>query len=150
MQTLLTQAVKAAGSYKPEDALPYIEEQLTGGEYETLHGFLSWVMEKGRTFGHNLPDVFADYEATLPKRKQKPAPFKFKPSKRVDGKASPSNAERAARAEAALTSYEGFEEDEPHLALQDFLSDVMHLCDRERWDFDDVLRMASGNWNAER
>ena len=33
--------------------------------------------------------------------------------------------------------------------VQDLLSDLMHLCERNDWDFTELLRVATENFNAE-
>lgn len=53
----LLEGCKEAGSYAPGDVLHRIEESLTGDEYESAMGFLTWVTETGRTFGHGNIDA---------------------------------------------------------------------------------------------
>ena len=72
----------------------------------------------------------------------------FRPNRKVDGPASPSCQDHSNKAEAALKGYDLKLERET--AVQDLLSDLMHLCDRKGFDFDDVLRMAKNNYEAER
>jgi hypothetical protein len=82
---------------------------------------------------------------------QNMAKFKFKPGKDIDD-AGQTNAVRATRAEYSIR--EGFEiraEDEIESAnAADLVSDIFHLCDRDGWDVDEVVRMAIANWKDER
>lgn len=75
---------------------------------------------------------------------------KHRPRKQVDGVASPTNAKRAERAYRTLIAYEGRRRVEmaPEL-VRDLISDLMHLCDREKIDFDNELGMAIINYSAE-
>lgn len=59
----LTMGCKSAGSYDPNEALSSVEEQMTGEEYQIAQAFLKWLTENKRTFGHNLPLVWAEYQA---------------------------------------------------------------------------------------
>jgi hypothetical protein len=62
LQSLLIEAVKQEGSYDPEEALPYVEEQMTADEYKTAVAFLTWVNKNGKKFGHgNIQEVFAEF-----------------------------------------------------------------------------------------
>lgn len=62
-KTLLLTALKHSGTYDPEETLPYIEEQLTGEEFDLASEFLLWVHRNERTFGHgNFEDVFQEYK----------------------------------------------------------------------------------------
>jgi hypothetical protein len=49
--TLLLMGCKQMGSYRSEEVLPCIEEQLTGNDYDLLNSFLNWVVAKGMPFG---------------------------------------------------------------------------------------------------
>jgi len=63
LKTLLHMAVKQSGTYDPEEALTYVEEQLTGEEFDLASEFLLWVHRNERTFGHgNFEDVFQEYK----------------------------------------------------------------------------------------
>jgi hypothetical protein len=77
--------------------------------------------------------------------------FKFKPGKDIDD-VGQTNAVRAARAEQSIR--EGFEiraKDElESVNAADLVGDIFHLCDRNGWDVDDVIRMAIANWKDER
>lgn len=65
---------------------------------------------------------------------------KFRPNKDIDHSGF-TNDVRADRAEQALMAYRGGDRpDESH--WRDFLSDFMHLCDRENLDFARVLSWA--------
>jgi hypothetical protein len=64
----------------------------------------------------------------------------------------PVNNERADSAAAALASYGGGGDMVTGGALEsltDFLSDLMHLCDREGIDFDHQLESARNHFNCE-
>lgn len=74
---------------------------------------------------------------------------RFKPSRRVDGKLSPTNMWRADRAKDALAKFRGNEEpDEADFA--DLLCDMMHLAHRDGIDFQKELKRASSNYKEER
>ncbi len=62
VEALLHSSVRAAGSYKPDDVMFRIEEQLTGDEYDACHAFLTWIVKTDRGFGHNLPTVWDEWE----------------------------------------------------------------------------------------
>jgi hypothetical protein len=57
----LRQSVKICGSLEPYRVLPYFEEQLTLDEYEEIETFLKWLIENSRSFGWNLPEVYAEF-----------------------------------------------------------------------------------------
>lgn len=59
---LLRQAVKQSGVYDPDYALTFVEEDMTQDEAETAQRFLSWCYYDGHTFGHNIAEVFAEWE----------------------------------------------------------------------------------------
>lgn len=64
LETLLFMACKQSGSYDPDEALTYIEEQLTSDEYHTATAFLSWVSadEATRKFGNaNIKERFKEF-----------------------------------------------------------------------------------------
>jgi hypothetical protein len=58
------------------------------------------------------------------------------------------NDQRAAYAHELLSGSHHYDPAEPH-GIQDLLSDLMHLCERNEWDFADLLRIATDNFNAE-
>jgi len=60
--SLLRRAVSSAGSFDPDECLFYVEEEMTIDEGKAAQHFLRWCVENKRTFGHNLPVVFAEYE----------------------------------------------------------------------------------------
>lgn len=71
----------------------------------------------------------------------------------------PTNEDRAEWARAGVWAFgeetnqirkDGSMNDELETITQDLLSDIMHLCDVEGFDFDDVLRRARGNYDEER
>ena len=80
--------------------------------------------------------------------------FKFKPNKCVDGDGCPSNATRAAWAEAGLCAFlvatgepnDGDNRD----SIGDLIADLLHLCDRIDVDATAVLAAARHNWECER
>lgn len=59
---LLQQAVSMEGSYNPDDCLYRVEESMTGEQYETAEAFLTWCHTNGKTFGHNIQDVFEEFQ----------------------------------------------------------------------------------------
>ena len=77
--------------------------------------------------------------------------FKFKPVKDIDD-VGQTNAVRAARAEQAIR--EGFKiskKDElESVNAAGLVGDIFHLCDRNGWDVDEVVHMATADWNDER
>lgn len=58
------------------------------------------------------------------------------------------NGQRAEYALEILSNSRHYDETDPS-GLQDLLSDLMHLCERNGWDFTDLLRVATDNFNAE-
>lgn len=61
-EPLLLNAVRAAGSYSPDEVLPYIEESLTVSEASDIREFLGWVHKHGRGFGHgNIGAVWREF-----------------------------------------------------------------------------------------
>ena len=61
------------------------------------------------------------------------------------------NQQRASYARDALKfseHYSGYNENDS-CAVQDLLSDLMHLCNGKEWDFGEILRVATNNFNAE-
>jgi hypothetical protein len=77
--------------------------------------------------------------------------FKFNPGKDIDD-AGQTNARRATRAENSIR--EGFkmgaEDEVESVNAADLVGDIFHLCDRNGWDVDEVVRMAIANWKDER
>ena len=65
IEVKLHEGVKETGSYNPDDVMFTIEESLTGEEYDQIEGFLHWVHDNGRTFGHNLPEVWDEWQKTI-------------------------------------------------------------------------------------
>lgn len=63
LETLIREGVKMSGSYKPEEAMLYIEESLTLAEFIQVEAFLQWTTDNSRTFGWDLPEVYADFVA---------------------------------------------------------------------------------------
>jgi hypothetical protein len=58
------------------------------------------------------------------------------------------NEQRAGYAADALASSPHYDADDSS-GVQDLLSDLMHLCRVRGYDFDDLLRVAADNFNAE-
>ena len=77
--------------------------------------------------------------------------FKFNPRKDIDG-VGQTNAVRAARAEQAIRKGFGIctKDEVESVNAADLVGDIFHLCDRDGWDVDEVIRMATGNWKDER
>lgn len=78
--------------------------------------------------------------------------FKFKPDKRIDGKGTISNGERASFGAACVDLYgqmqahpRGDEADG-----RDLISDICHWYDREGKDAEEEVRMALDRWREER
>jgi hypothetical protein len=67
----------------------------------------------------------------------------------ADGFTSPNTCAR--RANAALSAYvvEYGDPQDDRCSIQDLVSDIMHLCNAQGWDWRDVERMARSNHNAE-
>jgi hypothetical protein len=62
LRTLLLMGVRHAGSYDPDDVLPYFEESLTFSECETTRDFLSWCHTNNKKFGHGtIDDRWAEF-----------------------------------------------------------------------------------------
>lgn len=53
-------AAKHAG-FDPDEAMPLIEEELTAKEEKLMREFFEWLHANNRTFGWNLPDVYAEF-----------------------------------------------------------------------------------------
>jgi hypothetical protein len=68
LKTLLLMAVKQSGSYNPDDTLFYIEEHLTGQEYDTAKAFLTWIHQQDWYFGE--ANIKARYKEWLNRRYQ--------------------------------------------------------------------------------
>jgi len=84
--------------------------------------------------------------------------FKFDPDK-VRELNTPSNGSRAKAAARALNLHEiaiGDRKEEEtfhlseHCQATDLVANLGHLCDREGWDFETVLRSAEAHWRHER
>jgi hypothetical protein len=58
------------------------------------------------------------------------------------------NGQRAEYALEALSSSQHYD-DSDLCGVQDLLSDLMHLCNQKEWDFPELLRVATDNFNAE-
>jgi hypothetical protein len=58
------------------------------------------------------------------------------------------NQQRGSYAAEALKLAKHYEADDPS-GVQDLLSDLMHLCHGQGYDFTEVLRVATDNFNAE-
>lgn len=58
------------------------------------------------------------------------------------------NKERARRAEMALKA-QGYWDCGESYAAADLIDDIMHLCIREKWDFEHVLESARGHFECE-
>jgi len=55
-------AVKAEGTYNPDEVMYLFEESLTFAEYDKIKGFLSWVHDTGSNFGWgNIQAVYSQY-----------------------------------------------------------------------------------------
>lgn len=65
----------------------------------------------------------------------------------VDPNVDESNEDRAERAAEALGEY--LTQDDPEVATYALLTDLMHYCDREGFDFDELLEMAERHYAAE-
>ena len=62
LYALLETSLKMRGTYEPSEALCFIEDKLTVEEYDGLSGFLQWVHDNGKHFGHgNYNEVYAEY-----------------------------------------------------------------------------------------
>lgn len=64
LATLLAMGCKQAGSYVADQALSSVQEHMTQAEFEAATKFLNWLVKEKRTFGHNLPEVWAAYQAS--------------------------------------------------------------------------------------
>jgi len=60
---LLREAVSRSGTFDPEECLFRIEENLTGKQYELAEAFLTWCHTNGKTFGHNIQEVYAEFKS---------------------------------------------------------------------------------------
>jgi len=62
----IERAMKTLGKVPPEHHMSYIEEQLTGEEYNKIYTFLSWLYRNDLTIGHgNYEQRYAEFrEAT--------------------------------------------------------------------------------------
>ena len=81
--------------------------------------------------------------------------FQFNPGKNKDEDfLSPSNAERADHAEAALlrfTEHCGDRSGDTEALVKDLITDLGHYCDREKLDFEEIVSSAiNTHWLEER
>ena len=58
------------------------------------------------------------------------------------------NQQRASYAAQIIEGSRHYEADD-QVGVQDLLSDLMHLCNGKEWDFTEILRIATDNFNAE-
>jgi len=61
---LLMEATGRAGTFDPDECLYSVEESMTLPQYETAEAFLRWCHDNGKTFGHNIMTVFAEFKQT--------------------------------------------------------------------------------------
>lgn len=65
---MLHRAIKTTGNY--DDALGYIEEDLTHDEYTEFKNFLQWCTDNDRDFGSgNYYDVYLDFKYSIGRTK---------------------------------------------------------------------------------
>ena len=80
--------------------------------------------------------------------------FKFRPNHDSDhGNGSGlTNGDRAERAQGAVTAWLGEDQPDetPGTHIQDLLCDLQHLCDREKIDFNELLRLGTSCYLDER
>ena len=63
LANLLLQATSSSGTYNPDDTLFYIEESLTGEEFDIAEAFLTWCHTNGKMFGRiNISDVYKEFK----------------------------------------------------------------------------------------
>lgn len=58
------------------------------------------------------------------------------------------NQQRASYAAELLEGSRHYDAND-RVGVQDILSDLMHLCNGKEWDFTEILRVATDNFNAE-
>ena len=77
--------------------------------------------------------------------------YKFKPNRDIDGNGN-TNGTRAERAMRAVTSYIGEDrpDETPETHIQDMLCDLHHLCDREKIDISELIRVVRATYEDER
>ena len=60
----ILRAIRHSGTYEPEEALSYVEEEMTFASYDKAKDFLKWVHTNGLSFGWgNIDQVYATYQA---------------------------------------------------------------------------------------
>jgi len=64
MELFLHRAVKTAGTYDPK-CLYVVEEEMTSDEFDLAKDFLTWLVKGHKTFGHNLPSVWAEWQKAV-------------------------------------------------------------------------------------
>lgn len=70
VKALMLNGVDHAGSYKPVQVLPLIEEHLTGDEAATVQLFLEWLMAHQRTIdADNIDEAFATFRGPVRRTK---------------------------------------------------------------------------------
>lgn len=74
-------------------------------------------------------------------------PPRFNPEKATDD--GRTNAERAAQAFGVLQTYDGVWGVGTDV-VSDLLADLLHLCDRQGWDFEEAMTMARKHHAEER
>ena len=62
LPTLLRQSAKVTGTHDPDEAMGYIEEQLTAEQYKICLEFLKWLTANDYTFGHNIQEVYKAFK----------------------------------------------------------------------------------------
>lgn len=73
-ERLVLMALKQAGTYEPSEVLHRIEEQLTGPEYETLEGFLGWVVEARKPVVKRSGDMHGEFEIVVKLTRKRTTP----------------------------------------------------------------------------
>ena len=60
---LLLEATSRAGTVDPDECLLYVEESMTGEEYDLAESFLKWCHTNDRQFGHgNILSVYEEFK----------------------------------------------------------------------------------------
>jgi hypothetical protein len=68
---LISMAVKSAGTFDPDEVMPYFEEHLYVSEAEEVREFLAWVHKNNKPFGRaNYEERFAEFKASRASNKR--------------------------------------------------------------------------------
>lgn len=153
--------VKSKEELKPGDRIRYEDDaQARAGVWLGDRDDLARIVGKRGSISNSVfhtRDLFSAWDrvqALRPRPARRPARFRFKPNKCVDGKDnSPSNGTRAEWAETAVHAFlgaTGEPDDVDCDSVRDLMADLLHLCDRQGIDARALAGTAVADWERER